>query len=45
MFYIVYLQKGRGETSTCKIYDSPCLPESEAMFVLMVLVMPKTKDQ
>jgi DNA repair protein RAD51 len=26
------LRKGRGETRICKIYDSPCLPESEAMF-------------
>lgn len=28
----LYLRKGRGETRICKIYDSPCLPESEAMF-------------
>lgn len=28
----LYLRKGRGENRTCKIYDSPCLPESEAMF-------------
>ncbi|KAI8847110.1 hypothetical protein BC829DRAFT_444849 [Chytridium lagenaria] len=26
------LRKGRGENRICKIYDSPCLPESEAMF-------------
>lgn len=26
------LRKGRAETRICKIYDSPCLPESEAMF-------------
>ncbi|KAG0695240.1 DNA repair protein RAD51 1 [Chionoecetes opilio] len=26
------LRKGRGETRICKIYDSPCLPEAEAMF-------------
>ncbi|KAJ3109550.1 recombinase rad51 [Phlyctochytrium planicorne] len=26
------LRKGRGDTRICKIYDSPCLPESEAMF-------------
>jgi DNA repair protein RAD51 len=26
------LRKGRGENRVCKIYDSPCLPESEAMF-------------
>jgi len=26
------LRKGRGETRVCKIYDSPCLPEAEAVF-------------
>lgn len=26
------LRKGRGNTRVCKIYDSPCLPESEATF-------------
>jgi len=28
----LYLRKGRAETRICKIYDSPCLPESEASF-------------
>ncbi|EGR29337.1 hypothetical protein IMG5_158050 [Ichthyophthirius multifiliis] len=28
----LYLRKGRGESRICKIYDSPCLPESEAIF-------------
>lgn len=28
----LYFRKGRGENRICKIYDSPCLPESEAMF-------------
>ncbi|KAJ5078406.1 DNA repair protein rad51 [Anaeramoeba ignava] len=28
----LYLRKGKGETRICKIYDSPCLPEAEAMF-------------
>lgn len=28
----LYLRKGRGETRICKVYDSPCLPESESMF-------------
>lgn len=28
----LYLRKGRGNNRVCKIYDSPCLPESEAMF-------------
>jgi len=26
------LRKGRGSTRICKIYDSPCLPEADAMF-------------
>lgn len=30
----LYLRKGRGETRICKIYDSPCLPESEATFAI-----------
>jgi len=28
------LRKGRGESRICKIYDSPCLPESEAMYAI-----------
>ncbi|EPY52543.1 recombinase Rhp51 [Schizosaccharomyces cryophilus OY26] len=28
------LRKGRGEQRICKIYDSPCLPESEAIFAI-----------
>ncbi|XP_058055521.1 DNA repair protein RAD51 homolog 1 [Anopheles bellator] len=30
----LYLRKGRGETRVCKIYDSPCLAESEATFAI-----------
>uniref|UniRef100_A0A0N5ADU7 DNA repair protein RAD51 homolog n=1 Tax=Syphacia muris TaxID=451379 RepID=A0A0N5ADU7_9BILA len=30
----LYLRKGRGETRICKIYDSPCLPEGEAVFAI-----------
>jgi len=30
----LYLRKGRAETRICKIYDSPCLPESEAVFAI-----------
>jgi len=30
----LYLRKGRGENRICKIYDSPCLPESETTFAL-----------
>jgi len=29
------LKKGRGNTRICKIYDSPCLPESEAQFAIL----------
>eukprot|EP01012_Entosiphon_sulcatum_P025038 TRINITY_DN302_c0_g1_i1.p1 TRINITY_DN302_c0_g1~~TRINITY_DN302_c0_g1_i1.p1 ORF type:complete len:354 (+),score=74.67 TRINITY_DN302_c0_g1_i1:41-1063(+) len=28
------LRKGRGEQRVCKIYDSPCLPENEAVFAI-----------
>ena len=28
------LRKGRGERRVCKIYDSPCLPEGEAVFAI-----------
>ena len=28
------LRKGRGEQRVCKIYDSPCLPEGEAIFAI-----------
>ena len=28
------LRKGRGESRVCKIYDSPCLPEGEAVFAI-----------
>ena len=30
----LFLKKGRGETRICKIYDSPCLPESECLFAI-----------
>lgn len=30
----LYLRKGRGEQRICKIYDSPCLPEAEAVFAI-----------
>jgi DNA repair protein RAD51 len=30
----LYLRKGKGEQRVCKIYDSPCLPESEATFAI-----------
>lgn len=30
----LYFRKGRGNTRICKIFDSPCLPESEAVFAI-----------
>ncbi|KAL7720124.1 DNA repair protein RAD51-like protein [Entamoeba marina] len=30
----LYLRKGKGDSRICKIYDSPCLPESEATFCI-----------
>ncbi len=30
----LYLRKGRAESRICKIYDSPCLPESEAIYAI-----------
>lgn len=30
----LYLRKGKGEQRVCKIYDSPCLPESECTFTI-----------
>mmetsp|Transcript_10257 Transcript_10257/g.17229 ORF Transcript_10257/g.17229 Transcript_10257/m.17229 type:complete len:338 (-) Transcript_10257:21-1034(-) len=30
----LYMKKGRGESRICKIYDSPCLPSSEATFAI-----------
>jgi len=31
----LYMRKGRGENRICKIYDSPCLPEAEAVFAIL----------
>ncbi|XP_032639165.1 DNA repair protein RAD51 homolog 1 isoform X2 [Chelonoidis abingdonii] len=38
------LRKGRGETRICKIYDSPCLPEAEAMFAINADGVGDAKD-
>jgi meiotic recombination protein DMC1 len=38
------LKKGRGETRICKIYDSPCLPESEATFQIAEQGIIDAKD-
>lgn len=40
----LYLRKGRGETRICKIYDSPCLPEAEAMFAINTDGIGDAKD-
>ncbi|XP_070578952.1 DNA repair protein RAD51 homolog B [Ptychodera flava] len=40
----LYLRKGRGETRICKIYDSPCLPEAEAMFAILPDGVGDAKD-
>jgi RecA/RadA recombinase len=29
------LKKSRGNTRSCKIYDSPCLPEMETHFAIL----------
>jgi len=29
------LKKARGNTRSCKIYDSPCLPEAETHFAIL----------
>ena len=30
----LYLKKGRGSMRNCKVYDSPCVPESEESYEL-----------
>ena len=44
LFSRLYLRKGRGETRICKIYDSPCLPEAEAMFAINADGIGDAKD-
>jgi len=38
------LRKGRAETRICKIYDSPCLPEAEAVFSINADGIGDAKD-
>nr|CAG4634899.1 EOG090X0906 [Alona affinis] len=38
------LRKGRGDTRICKIFDSPCLPEAEAMFAILPEGVNDAKD-
>ncbi|PVV04494.1 hypothetical protein BB560_001010 [Smittium megazygosporum] len=40
----LYLRKGRGESRICKIYDSPCLPEAEAVFAITEGGIADSKD-
>jgi hypothetical protein len=34
-FASLQFKKARGNTRTCKIYDSPCLPEMETTFAIL----------
>jgi len=38
------LRKGRGESRICKVYDSPCLPENEAIFAIYADGIGDPKD-
>ena len=38
------LRKGRGEQRVCKVYDSPCLPEGEAIFAINADGVGDAKD-
>ncbi|TPX61015.1 hypothetical protein SpCBS45565_g07355 [Spizellomyces sp. 'palustris'] len=40
----LYLRKGRGETRICKIYDSPDVPESEAVYQITEGGIADAKD-
>ena len=40
----LYLRKGRGDNRICKIYDSPCLPEAEAVFSINADGIGDAKD-
>ena len=40
----LYLRKGRGETRICKIYDSPDVPEGEAMYQISEGGITDAKD-
>lgn len=40
----LYFKKGRGDNRICKIYDSPCLPESEATFAILASGIGDVKD-
>ncbi len=35
VFHSLQLKKGRANTRICRIYDSPCLPESETTFAIL----------
>ena len=40
----LFLRKGKGDQRICKMYDSPCLPESEAIFQLCTGGVENAKD-
>ena len=39
------LRKGKGEQRICKIYDSPCLPESDAIFAILAEGIGDPRDE
>lgn len=40
----LYFRKGRGDQRVVKIYDSPCLPESECAFTIAPEGITDVKD-
>jgi DNA repair protein RAD51 len=40
----LYFRKGKGANRMCKIYDSPCLPESECTFAITANGIDDAKD-
>ena len=41
----LFMKKGKGENRICKIYDSPCLPESEGQFAISNDGIVNAKDK
>ena len=41
----LYFRKGKGEQRMCKIYDSPCLPESECTFAITARGIDDTAEK
>lgn len=34
VFFRLYLKKGKGDSRICHVADSPCLPETDAVFAI-----------